>query len=188
MLGDDRLPPRFWQKVREVGDCWEWVAGKTHDGYGRFHWQGKSRGAHRVAYWELVAPIPDGLTIDHLCRNRCCVNPDHLEPVTNRENLLRGETFQGVNSRKTHCPVGHEYTPENTRLKRRGQWVERHCRACNRRESRQGAARRRAARIASGVCIVCGSPNTDGRQKCAKHRAADKIYRDRYKAKLAGLA
>jgi hypothetical protein len=69
---------------------------------------------HRVSYEAFKGPIPDGLTIDHLCRNRACVNPEHLEPVTMRVNCLRGESPAAVHARKTHCPKGHEYSAENT--------------------------------------------------------------------------
>ena len=105
--------------------CWHWTGGRTSHGYGTLWFDGRSQRAHRVVYEALVGPIPDGLVIDHLCRNRLCVNPDHLEPVTLLENIRRG---QG-NGSKTHCPSGHEYTPENTRRNALG-W--RYCRTCKR--------------------------------------------------------
>lgn len=108
---------RFWAKVEKAGpeDCWEWRAGKNTKGYGRFYLGGKRHiFAHRYSYELLVGPIPEGLVTDHLCRNPGCVNPAHLEPVTNRENILRGENQVAANSRKTHCIRGHEFTPENT--------------------------------------------------------------------------
>ena len=106
------LDARFRQKIQVVGDCWEWT-GSTSQGYGRFRADGRSVFVHRWAYERFRGPIPAGLTIDHLCRNRRCANPDHLEPVTNRENVLRGEGITAQHARKTHCPQGHEYTPEN---------------------------------------------------------------------------
>lgn len=83
--------------------------------------------AHRMAYEELVGPIADGLQIDHLCRVRCCVNPAHLEPVTQAENIRRGVSPTAANRRKTHCKHGHEFTTENTRLVPEG----RICRRCD---------------------------------------------------------
>lgn len=121
------LAERFWKKVNKdgpipeqrsaLGPCWQWTASTTAGGYGQIR-DGGTRGsmlyAHRLAYEFTVGPIPDGLQLDHLCRNRACVNPSHLEPVANRENGLRGQSFAAINARKTHCPQGHEYTPENT--------------------------------------------------------------------------
>ena len=88
---------------------------------------GKHFLAHRMIYELLVGPIPDGLEIDHLCRNRGCVNPGHMEPVTHRENLMRGDTVAAANPAKTHCIRGHPYDDENTY--RYGS--HRYCRACN---------------------------------------------------------
>ncbi len=100
----------FWAKVDKSGSCWIWIGSKATKGYGR--WNGRK--AHRVAYEALVGVIPAGLTIDHLCRNRKCVNPSHMEVVTNAVNVLRGESFSAVNQRKTHCPKGHPYDETNT--------------------------------------------------------------------------
>lgn len=98
--------------------CVEWEGGKDRDGYGQISATVRGRRttlrAHRVSYEKHIGPIPVGLTLDHLCRNRGCVNPKHLEPVTNRENVLRGQGPAAVNARRTHCVHGHEFTPENT--------------------------------------------------------------------------
>jgi hypothetical protein len=90
-FGDARLPSRFWAKVDVGGNgCWLWTAGKLR-GYGNYSHEGRTAKAHRVAYQALVAPVPAGLALDHLCRNPSCVNPAHLEPVTWQTNIHRGE-------------------------------------------------------------------------------------------------
>lgn len=127
---------RFWDKVdlRADDECWNWNAA-TARGYGRF-WLATTQRmmlAHRLAYEWLVGPIPEGLTLDHLCRNRRCVNPAHLEPVTGQENTKRGG-----NSIKTHCAQGHRFDLKNTNASPYG----RVCRTCKRDRAR---ARRAAA-------------------------------------------
>lgn len=120
---------RFWEKVERGEGCWLWTASTRSSGYGSF-WDGERRvSAHRWAFESVRGPIPEGLVLDHLCRVRLCVRPDHLEPVTNRENLFRGAGITAENVRKMHCPVGHEYTAENTYTDRRGR---RTCKACKR--------------------------------------------------------
>ncbi len=103
------LSARFTSKTRvnPVTGCHEWVAYRGRDGYGRYSVGGQMVLAHRVAYEEVVGPIPDGLVSDHLCRNRGCVNPDHIEPVTHRENVLRGFAPRVVLHRAGHCQRGH---------------------------------------------------------------------------------
>ncbi|MER8220922.1 HNH endonuclease signature motif containing protein [Streptomyces sp. NPDC094143] len=123
---------RFWSKVEKTDGCWLWQ-GQSRNGYGLFFWgSGKnqrSTGAHRYAYRLTCGEIPEGLVLDHLCRVPLCVNPQHLEPVTRRENVLRGIGAPAVNRVKTHCDNGHEFTPENTYLTKGG---ARNCRACGR--------------------------------------------------------
>ncbi len=98
--------------ITETG-CWIWHGAVTKAGYGTAQVNSKPYRAHRVFYEMLVGKIPDRLVIDHLCRVRCCVNPSHLEPVTNKENILRGTSPQAINGKKTHCINGHELTEDN---------------------------------------------------------------------------
>jgi hypothetical protein len=124
--------------------CIRWIGyiDKT-TGYGKFLFNKRGNDyAHRFAYEYYVGPIPEGLHIDHLCRNRWCVNSEHLEPVTLIENLLRGDrTHLGQYQReKTHCPQGHEFTPENTWFNKTG---GRHCKTCNRERMRERRAHNR---------------------------------------------
>lgn len=138
---------RFWQKVdKNPSGCWNWTASKRH-GYGQFFPAGKPVQAHRWLYERLLGPVPAELDLDHLCRNRACVNPDHLEPVTRRVNTLRGEAVTAEHARKTHCVHGHEFTPENT-LRRSGKPWWRKCRTCNTLYHRSLRATRRAGRPA----------------------------------------
>jgi hypothetical protein len=123
------LPATVVEKLLRTEDCWQWKAATNAHGYGVVRYEGRNHLAHRLIYEILVGPILDGLELDHLCRNRGCVRPDHLEPVSRRENQLRGFAFSGINSRKTHCPKGHPYTPENI-YQRPGGDPRRYCRRC----------------------------------------------------------
>lgn len=100
----------FWRKVQKTDSCWIWTASLNNHGYGQFR-RGRKHGAmaHRFAYEWAKGEIPTDFDIDHLCRNPRCVNPEHLEAVTHRENMLRGDTRPAQNAAKTHCPKGHEY-------------------------------------------------------------------------------
>lgn len=129
-------------KVDKAEDgCWEWLGSRTSNGYGRHQMRGKHWMAHRAAYVLLVGPIADGMQLDHLCRNRGCVNPEHLEQVTARENTLRSSSFIADNARKTHCHKGHEFTPENTYAMKGG---GRSCRECANASQRRYRAKQRA--------------------------------------------
>jgi hypothetical protein len=122
---------RFRQRVSFQDDgCWIWTGSRFENGYGVFALKRKQRGAHRIAYEYFVGPVPDGLELDHTCRVRHCVNPEHLEPVTHAENMARGRWAQA-----THCIHGHEFTPENTRWRARGNG--RDCRTCVRARNRR---------------------------------------------------
>lgn len=144
---------RFWPKVDkdgpppahrpDLGPCWMWRASTTSSGYGKFLVVYVYYHAHRWLYEQINGPIAAGLNLDHLCRVRQCVNPSHCEPVTQMENLHRSPLMQArwaeKRARQT-CPHGHDYTPENTYVSRRG---ERSCREC-----RRTASRRRTAKMA----------------------------------------
>ena len=134
---DPRLPPRFWDKVvpEPMSGCWLWVGATNPKGYGhsskRVDGSLTTSTSHRVAYIALVGSIPDGLVLDHKCRTRCCVNPDHLEPVTGTQNTLRGISIHAANARKTHCINGHAFEGDNLITKYRANGNQRRdCRAC----------------------------------------------------------
>ena len=137
-----KIEDRFWAKVNKTATCWGWTACLNSNGYGMFKVAGRTVCAHRFAYELLVGPIPEGLVTDHLCRNRSCVNPGHLEPVTNAVNVLRGVSPQAANARKAACPQRHSYSGENLYLYPDG---KRACRECKRAGSRAWRAAKRVA-------------------------------------------
>jgi hypothetical protein len=139
----ERVAWLFWTKVDATGDCWEWTRALAV-GYGKC-WDGdKPMLAHRWAYEHLIGPIPEGLVLDHLCRNRRCVNPDHLRVVTRKVNNLAGYSAHAQNARVRACPQGHEYTPQNTSMEPSAHGQKRRCRECAREKIRQLRQRRRA--------------------------------------------
>lgn len=151
------LAERFMAKVdvRSDEECWPWTGGRYKCGYGSFRLsKSYATNAHRVAYELFVGPVPDGAHVDHLCHSRdtgcpggddcphrLCVNPAHLEPVTQRTNILRGKSLQAANAAKTHCPQGHPLSGDNL-VKSKLPW--RKCRTCHNQQNREAAARRKA--------------------------------------------
>lgn len=121
--------------------CWEFTGARGSSGYGNVRVDDAVVSVHRVVYEHMVAPIPEGLQIDHLCRNRCCCNPDHLEPVTSRENTRRGHGPAGENARRDECSNGHAFDEQNTYVA----GGRRACRQCTAERQRRYQDRKRAS-------------------------------------------
>lgn len=147
------MPARGFRKdimlnveVRGEDECWPWLGCVDRRGYGKASDGPRKRTAHRVVYERMVGPVPEGWDVDHSCDNpTCCNYLKHLRPMTHQENSTRGAGFAAENARKTHCPAGHEYTPENTSMINHGR--SRRCKTCiNERERRKRRERREAAR------------------------------------------
>lgn len=178
------LADRFWSKVDTTAGilgCWLWTAYVGPHGYGQLSVGRERFLAHRYVYERVVGPIPEGMHLDHVCRTRHCVNPGHLEVVTNAENTRRGKALI------TSCPAGHPYDEANTSITRLG---HRRCLACARawnRARRERVAAERPPRVPSTVCRN-GHPRTgastfvrrDGSRECRPcHAAAERMRRQR---------
>ncbi|QCX77650.1 hypothetical protein C9F11_20075 [Streptomyces sp. YIM 121038] len=152
----DRLTPaqRFAAKVNPAGPwslrrdcpgpCHLWDGSQNEKGYGTF-WHDRTVKAHRYAYEQANGPIPNGLEVDHRCRRRACVAPDHLEAVTHRTNILRSTNHVAQRAAVTHCPANHAYDQANTIHAKNG---TRKCRACKNASARAARARARETRLA----------------------------------------
>lgn len=160
----DRLTPeqveslhrRLWPKIDASGDCWEWTRAVDKGGYGVFgylHTTDTTRNGrvHRIVWNILVGPIPQGLVMDHLCRNHRCCNPDHLEPVTDAVNLSRSlATYQAIRRQMLACGKGHPFDEANTYVDVRPNGViTRQCRKCHNNHEKARTARLRAQREAA---------------------------------------
>lgn len=172
-LSDDKLLAKLQAntQIDAATGCHNWTAYIAHGGYGQIctGGRGQKERAHRVAYQLAKGPIPDGLVLDHLCRNRRCCNPDHLEAVTQQTNVLRGEGPAAIAASRTHCPQGHPYDDANSYIPTSG---FRHCRACMAERqkghwARQSAginARRRAKaaalKLSADIAVVPQAANT----------------------------
>lgn len=139
--------------VQTPTGCWDWQGNADTKGYALFSYRGKCRRAIRVSFQLFIGPIPDGLQLDHLCRNHACVNPNHVEPVTSRENLMRGKTRAAENAAKTHCLRGHPLSGDNLYLRKRvsGDVIrfERFCRQCMRDAMKRYSQRKKGGELSS---------------------------------------
>ena len=158
-----RVNPDCWKTMYEVDErtnCWNWTGYKNDGGYGIIsQGRGNRFRAHRFVYERVVGPIPAGLELDHKCRNPGCINPRHMDPTTHKINTRRGD--MGVhNLSKTYCNNGHEFTPENTIVRRDGRG--RQCRACGQKDQRERLRQKRARyREDPHACNSCGSEKPD---------------------------
>lgn len=131
-------------RIKKTKSCWNWIGHVTPDGYGIIRFGGKNYRAHRLVYELLVGKIPTGLVCDHLCRNKKCVNPKHIEPVTSKVNTLRGTGLTAQNARKKDCKRGHPLSGKNLKIIRGRTY--RTCRACHNELWRILRMRKRTAR------------------------------------------
>jgi hypothetical protein len=142
ILETEQEHERFWYKVNKTSTCWLWTAYIRKDGYADFRLHGKQL-AHRVSWQTINGPVPENHVLDHLCRKRSCVNPAHLEPVTQKENTMRGEGSAAGFSNRTHCDNNHEFNEANTSYRSDKKSPARRCSECQRIQSRKKYALRK---------------------------------------------
>lgn len=182
----DRRPSleRLWARIKRTRTCWLWQ-GAISSGYGRVRWDGRDQAVHRVVYELLVGPIPAGLELDHLCRNRPCCNPRHLEPVTGRVNKLRGESPAAKYAVRETCSKGHPYEGDNYYV-RDGIRV---CRVCRRAAAIASYQRRRVPKPPKTHCpsghpyagenLVIGKKGERICRECGRTRAREHARKKR---------
>lgn len=184
-IGDARMPPRFWRRVQLCPTgCWLWTGGKNSYGYGSYYASAKHLSSHRAAYIALVGPISGGLVLDHLCRVRHCCNPTHLEPVSCRENVMRGAGAAAIKATMTHCSRGHELTLKNVDVRTLPNGSNyRRCKTCRRmkgnersrriaREQREASTQMSGASIPAATLIAANSAVQACQAACAALVAA----------------
>src|SRR5947209_8701603 len=147
----------FLSKVLKTKYCWLWQGQINPFGYGQMRWHSVKVYAHRLAYVLYCGHVPVHMDIDHLCRNRSCVNPEHLEVVTRRTNLLRGIGKVPERANQTHCKRGHPLSGNNLVISH-GRWRE--CRTCRDIGSKNSARKRYALKRSKGVCYKCGEASS----------------------------
>lgn len=155
------LEERFWAKVDTAGDCWNWIGVKYPNGYGQLNVGGRMTLAHRIAFRLANGSLPDGLDIDHICRNRACVRASHLQAISHRENVRRGAIPGIMRARHAsviQCPAGHPYDEANTYRHLQQGYVARSCLTCKRERGKARTLKVQAARAAATDMRVATEP------------------------------